>query len=186
MLTKIKVVAVLIIFALSGSLFASVGERPIPRSQWNRSIWEVSARSVIGEAGFGEDEEHGAIMWVYAKQYKRLRSMGKKVSFAMVVKQYSWAVKDRPDHPRPWLFQLHMGIKKKPADWPKGINWKLHRGLWRQAVELLGEWQKGNIPDLYPLATEFGGEMDIPRAKRFGLVRVVRINTDGNIFWRSK
>jgi hypothetical protein len=132
--------------------------RPVKASQWTQEAKLWTARSCIGEAGFGAIEECLAIAWVYAT-----RARGGRQSFVSVVRKYSAAVKEHEKHRRPWIRQLNLD-GKKPADWPQ-LDWSYHARVWKKTLSELDAWARGRRPNPVIGANHFGSYMDARRAR---------------------
>jgi len=132
--------------------------RPIKAHEWTNDARLWTARSCIGEAGFGALEECVAIAWVYAT-----RSRGGSQSFVSLVRKYSAAVKEHEGHRRPWIRQLTLD-GEKPEDWPQ-LDWGYHARLWKKTLAELDAWAKGKRPNPIIGANHFGSYADARRAR---------------------
>jgi hypothetical protein len=153
---------------------------------WNQKAREWTARSVIGEASFSSYGEATSIAWVYAKLLREQREKGKKLSYVIIVKEYSAAVKARSTHQRPWILELFIGMKAAPAGWPAKLSWKRHLKFWNRMLTVLDDWARGNRPDPTPMANEYGGVFDDPNALKGGWEKVPTPPKFMNHFWHRK
>jgi hypothetical protein len=135
----------------------SVG-RPVRAQDWTKEAKLWTARSCVGEAGFGAIEECLAIAWVYATRVR-----GTRQSFVSVVRKYSAAVKDHERHRRPWIRQLNLD-GTMPADWPQ-LNWGYHGRMWKKTLAELDAWARGKRPNPVVGANHYGSHRDAQRAR---------------------
>jgi len=136
--------------------------RPVPANQWSPKIRVLLGRSCVGEAGWysGETQECAMLGNIYAKQAKQ-----QSVYFATAMLKYSYAIKaDFGIVKHPWLDGLHAN-GKRPRNWPRNLRWSVHRPLWKQILDTIDSWYRGEIPNPIPDADHFGGGMDVPRAE---------------------
>jgi len=147
---------------------------PIPKRQWTSEAKLWTARSCVGEAGFGAVQECIGIAWVYATRAKHYGS-----PYVVLVKKYSSAVKAHEKHRRGWIFDLQLN-GTKPKKWPKHLSWKNHKPLWFRILKTLDLWAQGLVPNPVPGANHFGGKMDTPG------IRWIRIQPISDVVFRNR
>jgi hypothetical protein len=153
------------------------GDVPIPDSEWNEDTKVWLARSCIGEAGFGADDECVGIAWTYATRYKIING---NVSFVNLIKQYSSALKAKSNTQRPWIKGLRLD-SKIPKGWPSKLDWNnIHSKLWQRLLDKLDAWASGKIANPVEGADHFGGPMD---ANRYNWKRVI---PSSNVVFRNR
>jgi len=123
-------------------------------------LWAI--RSVIGEAGFGQLEEHAAIMYVYAERHRVLKRRG--WSLLRVVKRYSAAIRLRGRRAHPWVSELDPETLEEPRSWPKRLMWSRYAPKLTGAAANIDLWARGGVSNPCKQAMHYGGRMDDYRA----------------------
>lgn len=131
-------------------------DAPIDASEWNEDTKLWLARSCVGEAGFGADDECIGIAWTYATRHKIING---SVSFVSLIRQYSAALKTKSNAKRPWIMGLGLD-GKTPKGWPSMLDWNRHAKLWFRLLDRLDEWANGKVSNPVNGADHFGGPMD--------------------------
>lgn len=122
------------------------------------------ARSCVGEAGWGAHSsgECAALLHIYLK-----RSHKGGLTLLEACRMYSGATKQRPNHPRKWLFHLDRS-DNEPEGWPSHLRWERYSDDWLRTVDLVGDFLRGQIADPLPHADHYGSKYDHIRAVRAG------------------
>ena len=173
---------------------------PVPPDQWNQETHLALARALVGEVNFGNTrvalEEQAAIAFVLVHRWHvRQRLVNKNESFLQTVYAYTSANKPhrRITNRIRWIQSLAnptldgqiLNPIPQPAYWPHTRQtWGNHAPGWVATYQMVGQWYLGNVRNMCPGASHWGGKtIDPPHGN---MERVQCLRNFQNRFYKVK
>lgn len=156
-------IMMIVLFVLS---FASLAhaDPPLPESDWTEEAQHNLARCWVGEAGWGHEVDHAAIGWALVRRLEFLRVRNPRLSFARLAEQYCQALATpRPSQRQLWVRALPWGdlvARNRASTFPAHLSWTGHNERWRVVRERVAAFGRGELEEVCPGATDWGGPMD--------------------------
>lgn len=97
-------------------------------------------RLIVGEAGFGGEVDHAAMLHAFERLAARVGDYGRAL-----LNHIPWWRQGAPPN-KPWVAHLTTACDE-PEGWPTRLDWTVHRVLCFQAVRRVRDYLAGKLKD---------------------------------------
>jgi len=175
-----KLIVIFILAICFATSLAIADNIRIPKGQFDSRTRLWLARAMIGEAGWFATNDHVAIAYVLKRRWEAMRERWPKIQFKTVILAYAKALGGgRREYTarQIWVRGLRDDLSE-PRGWPQKILWRGHKKCWRQTLQRVDAWQRGELADpCRGRAFHWGSSNDIPGEKLFPVDCGETVNT---------